>query len=70
MIGLRMLLWLVVALGLGLAAAWSLIAVDDGGGSVEPVSETQGGASDEEIGDDSRRALRDLLREVDSGSGD
>ena len=70
MIGWRMLLWLLVALGLALGAAWSLLSVDDGGNLGRPISESQGGASEEEIGDDSRRALRDLLREMDSESGD
>jgi len=70
MIGWRMLLWLLVALGLALGAAWSLLSLDDGENSARPIPDTQGPLSQEEIGDDSRRALRDLLREMDSESGD
>ena len=70
MIGWRMLILLLAALGLGLGAVWSLLSYEGDEGSSGSGQKTQSDDSHEEIGEDSRRALRDLLREVDSGSED
>lgn len=70
MSGWRMLIWLLATLGLALAAVWSLLSVGSDGSATEAIHDEQPGESQDEIGEESRRALRDLLREVDSGGKD
>ena len=67
--GWRMFLLLVVALGMALAAMLSLFSVKDTPSGEPPRVEAQGTDSGQGIRDESREALRDVLREIDSDKG-
>ena len=64
--GWRMFLLLVIAVGLALAAMASLFSVDEVPLTSPSSASSQGTDSGEGIRDDSRKALRDVLREIDS----
>lgn len=67
--GWRMFLLLVVALGMALAAMLSLFSVKDTPSGEPPPAEAQGTDAGQGIRDESREALRDVLREIDSDKG-
>ena len=64
--GWRMGLVLLLALGLALAAMMSLISVGEGPKEASVKAGGSGTDSGEGIRDESREALRDLLRNLDS----
>ena len=65
--GWRMLLLVVLALGLALAAIVSLFSVDETPKETPATAVTRGTDAGQGIRDESREALRDLLRDLDSG---
>lgn len=67
--GWRMLLLLGIALVMAVAAMASLFSVKGTTTPAKPAAKTQGTDSEQGIREESREALRDVLRQIDSDGG-
>ena len=67
--GWRMLLLLGIALVMAVAAMASLFSVKETASPAKPAAKTQGTDSEQGIREESREALRDVLRQIDSDGG-